>query len=267
MSFATDFSLLMLTSDPVVAALGDRAGIDHIGLDFETLGKRERQPDLKEWVSTHKVTDIPPVRKALTRAKLFSRTEPLNPKIERQIETLLDYGVQSLMLPMFTSAADVAKFVDFVAGRAYVSLLLETPQAVVRISDIVQVQGIDEISIGLNDLHRSFGLTSHFELLVSDMMRMLSETVTAAGIRFGFGTLGRVRDTGLPIPSDLIYAQYPRLNGRSARIFRFFLGPNPRELDFDLEIRLLRERLDYWNDQTPEAWEEARQDLAKLFRN
>ncbi len=265
MSFGADFSLTMLTSDPVVAALGDRAGIDHIGLDFETLGKRERQPDFKEWVSDHKVTDLPPVRKALTQAKLFARTEPINPEIGHQIESLLDHGVQSLMLPMFTNVADVEKFIDRVDGRAYVSLLLETPQAVARIGEIVQVRGIDEISVGLNDLHRSFGLKSHFELLVSDVMQMLSDTVTAARIRFGFGTLGRVRDTDLPIPSDLIYAQYPRLDGRSARISRYFLASNPRELDFDLEIRLLRERLEYWNEQPSEALEEARQDLAKFF--
>lgn len=263
--FGDTFSLTLLTRDPVVAELGDRAGIDHIGLDFETLGKRRRQPDSGAWISDHAFSDIEPIRQVLRHARLFARSDPLHDDTSVQIESLLDAGVRSLMLPMFTDASEVARYVDLVGGRAYVSLLLETPQALVRIDDILQVAGVDEISVGLNDLHRALGLRSHFEVLTSDLMTMLSDKVRGRGIRFGFGTLGKVGDAHLPIPPDLVFAQYARLGATSGRLFRFFQGPAPREVDYGLEVRLLRERLTYWHKQGTAAWEEARRDLHLLF--
>ncbi len=265
--FGATFSLTMVTNDPVVAALGDRAGIDHIGLDFETLGKLERQPEAGAWISDHRIPEIPPVARALKHARLFARTNPLNARSRDEVEQLLACGVRSIMLPMFKDATEVASFIELVGGRAYVSLLLETAPAVARIDEIVRVPGIDEISIGLNDLHRAFGLKSHFEILTSDVMPMLSDAVRGRGIRFGFGTLGRVGARGLPVPADLVYAQYPRLGATSARLFRHFLGPNPREMDFDKEVTSLRQRLTHWYAQGPEAWEEARSELQRLFRN
>ncbi len=262
--FGDSFSFTLLTRDPVVAELGDRAGIEHIGLDFETQGKRERQPDSGAWISDHGVSDIEPIRRALTHAHLFARSDPVYDGSAGQIERLLEAGVNSLMLPMFTTAQEVSRYIDLVGGRAYVSLLLETPQALVRIDDILQVPGIDEISVGLNDLHRAMGLRSHFEILTSDLMTRLSEKVRSRGVRFGFGTLGKVGDTGLPTPPDLVYAQYPRLGATTGRLFRFFQGPAPREVDYTLEVRLLRERLTYWHGLGEAAWEEARKDLHSL---
>ncbi len=265
--FGETFSLTLVTNDPVVASLGDRAGINHIGLDFETLGKLERQPEAGAWISDHQISEISPVARALRHARLFARTNPVNACTRDEIEQLLECGVSSIMLPMFTDAAEVARFIELVDGRAYVSLLLETAPAVARIDEIVRVQGIDEISIGLNDLHRAFGLKSHFEILTSSVMSMLSDTVRGRGIRFGFGTLGRAGARGLPVPADLVYAQYPRLGATSARLFRHFLGPNPRELDFDREVTALRQRLTHWYALGPDAWEKARGDLQRLFRN
>jgi hypothetical protein len=245
----------------VIAERGDRASIDHIGIDFETLGKSARQPEPGAWISHHTLEDLVAVGHALRRARLFARTNPWHDGSTRQVEELLAKGVTSLMLPMFNNASEVARFVGLVGGRAYISLLLETPQAVVRIDDILAVSGIDEISIGLNDLHRAFGLTSHFEVLTSDLICMVSDKVHARGIRFGFGTLGRVRDNELRVPSDLIYAQYPRLGATSARLFRPFLGADPRSLNIALEVGQLRERLSFWQAQGAEAWEEARREL------
>ena len=266
-SFGENFSLTLLTDDPVIAERGDRAGIDHIGVDLETLGKRGRQPEPGAWISHHKIADLAAVACRLRRSRLFARTDPWHDGSPRQIDELLAGGVTALMLPMFTGAAEVARFVNHVAGRAYICLLLETPQAIVRIDDILGIAGIDEVSVGLNDLYRAFGLTSHFEILTSDLMNMLSDKVHARGIRFGFGTLGRARDNDLPVPSDLVYAQYPRLGATSARLFRPFLGADPRSLDIALEVRQLRERLSFWHAQGAAAWEEARRELHRCLRS
>lgn len=150
-SFGENFSLTLLTDDPVIAERGDRAGIDHIGVDLETLGKRGRQPEPGAWISHHTIADLAAVACRLRRSRLFARTDPWHDGSPRQIDELLAGGVTALMLPMFTGAAEVARFVNLVAGRAYICLLLETPQAIVRIDDILGIAGIDEVSVGLND--------------------------------------------------------------------------------------------------------------------
>ena len=69
---------------------------------------------------------------------------------------------------------------DLIDGRAYVSLLLETTQALVRIDEIVRVEGVDEISIGLNDLHRALGLS--LGLLRNHLLRLLRGSKVARAI-------------------------------------------------------------------------------------
>ena len=76
-----------------------------------------------------------------------------------------------------------------VDGRASVVLLLETAAAVVRLHEILAVAGIDEVIVGLNDLHLSSCVSNPFELVASDMMTMISDVVRARGLRFGFGGL------------------------------------------------------------------------------
>ena len=66
-AYARRFEFTLITNNPLIAAGADRAGVDHIGLDFETLGKRERQPDQAEWVSDHKIEEVSAVRGALRR--------------------------------------------------------------------------------------------------------------------------------------------------------------------------------------------------------
>jgi hypothetical protein len=266
-AYARRFEFTMITNNPLIAAGADRAGVDHIGLDFETLGKRKRQPDKAEWVSDHKIEEVSAVRGVLRHAKLFARVDPIHGDSPQQINTLLDLGVNSMMLPMFTSAAEVEKFVNLVAGRAYVTLLLETAQAVKCVDDILRVQGIDEVTIGLNDLHRDLGKKSHFEILTSDLMLTLSEKVRAKSIRFGFGTLAKTSDVHLPVSPDLICAQYPRLEATTCRLHRYFLGKQPLELDFDLEVKNLRMQLAYWHDQGPKRWEQAKRSLVEIFDN
>ena len=265
MSFGSEFIFTLITNDPEVARRADAAKVNYIGLDFEILGKRQRQKEPSAWISDHKLSELPAIRETLKTASLFARTNPLHNNSEREVETLLSHGVQSLMLPMFRTAEEVERFVRFVDGRAEVCLLLETPEALFRLHDICEVDGIDEINAGLNDLHRALGLKSHFEILVSDLFATLADNVNEAGIRFGFGTLGRVGDQGLPISPDLICAQYPRLNAVSARLFRYFLGADPLGFDMSHEVAQLRQRLDYWHDLGPQAQQDAMSNLRGVF--
>lgn len=258
---SVDFILTLFTNDPELARRADRAGIDRIGLDLEKIGKGARQDPRRCWISDHEGHEIHALRGALRNARLFARTNPIHPGSRGEIAGLIGAGVGVLMLPMFTTVAEAARFIELVDRRATVSLLLETAAAAARVDELVRLEGIDEIHVGLNDLHLSLGLASHFELLTSSLLEWLSRTVRDAGIPFGFGGVGRHGDERLPIPADLVYAQYPRLGADRALVSRVFLSPDHRTLDLPAEIALLRRRLDHWFDAPPAALAEALEEL------
>ena len=259
------FILTLWTDDPILAERADQAGIDRIGLDLEIHGKLERQPrGLGTWISPHRADRLPQLREAIDRADLFCRVNPINPGSRDEIEEVLDYGVEVLMLPMFTTAEEVATFVDHVDGRARCVLLLENTTAADRVDEIVRVPGVDEVHVGLNDLTLSLGdpARNRFAVLADDLMERIADAVHAAGLRFGVGGVGRVHSEGQTIPGDLIHAQYPRLGASAALIARSFLRPDSQPVDLPSEIRMLRQRLEWWRTRPSEELEDARRALA-----
>ncbi|OGI43128.1 MAG: hypothetical protein A2150_01975 [Candidatus Muproteobacteria bacterium RBG_16_64_11] len=263
MNYGDDFTLTLFTNNPLLAERADRAGVDRIGLDLERIGKNERQGKLATWISDHQEAELAAVRARLTHAKLFVRTNPIHPGSESEIQRLIEAGAEVLMLPMFTTVEEVSSFVNCIAGRARSVLLLETAGAARAVQAIVRHGGFDEIHIGLNDLHLSLGLNSHFALLVSELMESLCGTLHAAGIRYGFGGIGRAGDNDLPIPADLIYAQYPRLNASGALISRAFYEPDALGIDWSLEILRARASLNMMIALPPDVIEEKRVLLAE----
>ena len=256
MSYGEDFVLTLFTNDVELAKRADAAGINRIGLDLEILDKAARQQHLNTWISDHKENQLSVLRQALKKSKLFVRTNPPHPRLAEEIDRFIEAGVEVLMLPMFKTAEDAANFIEYIDGRAEVSLLVETSAAAVRIDEIVQLKGIDEIHIGLNDLHLDIGLKSHFELLRYQFMDTLSDIVRNAGIPFGFGGIGRAKDDRLPIPSDLIYAQYIRLRADRALVSRVFTSPDYTQLDLTREVAIFRDSMNKWHTRP-------KQDLVK----
>ncbi|HEV2296310.1 MAG TPA: aldolase/citrate lyase family protein [Tepidisphaeraceae bacterium] len=259
LTYGQDFKFTLWTNDPALAARADAAGVDRIGLDLETLGKHERQKGLATWISPHREDQLPALRKVITRNKLFCRTNPINPQSKSEIERLLGYGVQVLMLPMFRTPQEVEKFVRYIDGRAEVVLLLENREAANRVEEIVRVPGIDNVHIGLNDLTLSLKMGNRFAVMATPLMDRIADAVRGAGIRFGVGGVGRVvdGDDTLPIPSDLIYAQYPRLGATAALISRAFFGSDPASIDLTAELRRSRKRLDWWHNRPQAEIQEA----------
>jgi hypothetical protein len=260
------FELTLFTNDAAVAARADRAGIDRIGPDLDRLGKTERQgPQFR--ISNHSPADLDRIRGAVVRGRVFARTDPLHDGTRAQVDELIARGAEVLMLPMFRRPDEAARFVDIVRGRARVSLLVETAPAAVRIRDVVRVAGVDEIFVGLNDLHLSLGLDSRFELLTSGLMDEIAGTVQQAGLRFGVGGLGRASDDTLPVPSSLVYPQYARLGARGAIVARSFLTQGSGDVDLAAEVNEAKVTLDRWQNAAPSEWQAARESLRSFLSN
>lgn len=247
MSYGKDFVLTLFTNDPDLARAGNDAGINRIGLDLERIGKEHRQDAKKAWISNHQVHELQAIRDQLTQAALFTRTNPIHAGSRDEINYLIDQGVTVLMLPMFRTVKEAATFIELVNGRALVSLLVETAAAAMRLREIVKLSGIDEIHFGLNDLYLDMKLSNHFEVLTSGLLDMLADIVLTAEIPFGFAGIGRVNDGRLPIPGDLIFAQYPRLGATRALVSRVFYSPDFRALDLTHEVSAARAALDRWH--------------------
>lgn len=261
-----DFVLTAITDDPIQAARCDAAGVDRIGVDIERLHKNARQGHLPQArISAHELAALPALARVVTRAALFARLNQLHDGSGAEIAEALAGGARVLMLPYFTSAQEVRRFVRLVDGRARAVLLLETAAALVRLHEIVAVEGVDEIMVGLNDLHWSMGVASPFELVAADLMELVSTAVRAGGVRFGFGGLGRAGDESLPVPADLIFAQHARLGSGAAWLARSFFAGLPPDAPLGREIGRLRARLAHWAGQPAEALARERDRLRHLL--
>jgi hypothetical protein len=244
---ADDFVLTLWTNDVALARQADGADIQRIGVDLETFGKAERQRGLGTWISPHTEGDLSAIGAAVTRAELFVRVNPLNPDTPREVEAVLARGARTVMLPMVTCLTEAAEFATIVSGRAHIVLLIERREAVERLADLVQVAGVDEVHIGLNDLALSMGLANRWLVLAGDTVAKAAGCVRAAGLRFGFGGLGRAGDDSLPIPSDLVYAEYARTGATAALVSRSFHGSAAMALG--AEVCRARQRLAYWRSR------------------
>jgi hypothetical protein len=259
------FVLTLLTNDPVLARRAERAGIDRVGLDLESHGKRGRQAP-GNWISSHRPQDVPRIREVLERAQLFARTNPPHPDSAAEVEQLIESGVEVLMLPLFRTVAQAERFVSQVAGRARVSLLVETRAALESIGEIVRVAGVDEIHVGLNDLSRELRLRNPFALLAARRLEALACAVLEAGIPLGVGGVGCVGDRSLPIPPELVHAQHPRLGSDRALLRRGFLEHQARSLDMGRDVLRIRESIAGWARAGAAERERARRALLRRAR-
>lgn len=244
--------------------MADEAGIDRIGVDLEQLGKLERQRGLGTWVSPHLETDLDEIGPELSRACLFARVNPLNPDSDREVESVLARGARVVMLPMVMEAESAARFATLVGGRATLVLLIEHVDALERLAEMVQVEGVDEVHIGLNDLALSLGLANRWLVLAGELAAEAGLIVHAAGLRFGLGGIGRAGDNDLPVPADLVYAEYARTGARAALVSRSFF--NSAGLDIAREVRRARRALADWCSRSALEIEAAHVELGRYAR-
>lgn len=226
--------LMYITNRPDIAAIAQDAGVDRIFVDLEIMGKRERQGHRSTVISGHSMSDITVVRSVVQDSELLVRVNPLYDGSRDEIDEAIARGADILMLPMFTTAGEVETFVRLIAGRARINLLLETPQALVRVDDILCVNGIDEIHIGLNDLHLGMRIEFMFELLSGGIVEYLCQRIRAAGISYGFGGIARI-GYGL-VPAEHIIAEHYRLGSCMTILSRSFCDAHKLSADAVAEV-------------------------------
>lgn len=213
-------NLFYITNKPEVALVAEKYGVDRIWVDLETLGKEERQKNINSVKSHHTVNDIKIIKPLLTNSEMLVRVNSWYEGSPEEIEAVIEAGADIIMLPFWKSAEEVNNFLSVVNHRTKTTLLLETKEAVECIDEVLEMGGFDEIHIGLNDLHLSYGMTFMFELLADGTVERLCEKFKAAGIPYGFGGIAKLGD-GL-LPAEKIIMEHYRLGSTRAILSRTF---------------------------------------------
>lgn len=216
--------LMYITNNPDVALAAERYGVDRIFVDLETLGKEERQKDMNTVKSKHTIRDIKVISSLLTTSEMLVRINPWNTNSIKEIDDVILAGGDIIMLPMWKTVEEVKEFINAVNKRAKVILLLETKEAAEIIDDIMMIEGIDEIYIGLNDLHLSYGMKFMFEPLSNGIVENLCKKIKAKNIPYGFGGIARLGE-GL-LPAEKVIMEHYRLGSTIVILSRSFCNTN-----------------------------------------
>lgn len=210
----------LITNSPSVAKFAIECGVDRIFVDLEVLGKSERQGHLDTLKSNHAMADVEAVKAEIGMAPLMVRLNPLNDLSGNEVEEAIAAGADILMLPMFRTAQEVRNFSLLVDGRVPISLLVETADAMHNLSACIEISGVEEVHIGLNDLTLDLGLTFMFEPFYNGLVDAMAMTIRAAGLPFGIGGVARVGE-GI-LPAESILSEHARLGSSAAILSRTF---------------------------------------------
>lgn len=213
--------LFYITNNPQIASIAQSAGVDRIFVDLEYIGKDQRQHNMDTVKNHHTVDDVKAVRAVLDKSELLVRVNPINPASQQEIDDVINAGADIIMLPMWTTVQEVKDFAAMVNGRVKAMLLLETDKASKIIDEVLSLNLVDEVHIGLNDLHLSQGKKFLFELLCDGTVDEIVSQIKKHNIPFGIGGFGKVFN-GDMLPAENIIAEHYRLGSSMAILSRAF---------------------------------------------
>lgn len=222
--------LMYITNREEVARIAETAGVDRIFVDMEYIGKADRQGGMDTVQSHHTVEDIRKIKNTVHKAEVMVRVNPIHEATENycssrdEIEAAIEAGADILMLPYFKTAEEVSTFIELVGGRVRTFPLVETPEAVEAIDEILKIPGIDEIFIGLNDLSLGYRRKFMFELLADGTVENLCQKFEKSGIPYGFGGIASL-GKGM-LPSEYVIREHYRLGSTCAILSRSFCNVN-----------------------------------------
>ena len=221
------------TNNPKVAKIAQHAGVDEIFVDMEYIGKSLRQGGMNTVQNFHTIDDIKNIRNAIDKksnTELLVRVNPIHDESEsytsseEEINQAIEAGADTIMLPYFKTIKEVKRFLNIVDNRVKTCLLLETPEAAECVDELLELDGIDEIHIGLNDLSLGYKKKFMFELLCDGTVENLCKKIKEKNIPYGFGGIARI-GKGI-LPSELIIKEHYRLGSTAAILSRSFCDAN-----------------------------------------
>jgi 2-keto-3-deoxy-L-rhamnonate aldolase RhmA len=211
---------IFITNDCWRALVAEQAGVDRVMVDLEIIGKFERQRHLNTLISQHSLSDVNCLRSVLERTLLMVRINPIHEDTRQEVDDCVLAGANMLMIPMISRPSEVMRLVELVDRRCKICLLIETGGGLARLRDIISIPGIDEVHIGLNDLHMALKLDFMFEAMSGGLIDFMAEIIRSKGLRFGIGGVARMGKNLLS--PELIISEHVRLGSSQVLLSRDF---------------------------------------------
>jgi len=226
--------LMYITNSAQIAEIALIAGVDILFVDMEYMGKDIRQNGMDTVKNHHTIDDVKAIRRAIdscnNNSELLVRVNPIHNNSVNEISAAIENGADIVMLPMWKTVDEVKTFVGYVNKRAKCCILLETKEAAEIIDDVLELEGIDFIYIGLNDLHLSYNMKFIFQPLTEGIVDSLAEKINRKNIAFGFGGIAKLREGA--VPAEKVLGEHVRLNSKMVILGRSFCKPDTdRPLD------------------------------------
>lgn len=269
--------LFYITNRPEIAQIADETGVDRVFIDMEYIGKDLRQGGMDTVQNHHTIQDIRKIKPVIKHAELLVRVNPIHNSTpeyecsETEIRQAIDAGADVVMLPMYRTVDDIQRFVRAVNGEAKTLLLCETPEAVEVMPEVIKLCGVNEIHIGLNDLHLALKKKFMFELLADGTVEKIVNIIKDSDITYGFGGIARIGYGTLP--AEKIIAEHYRLGSNMAILSRSFCNADKiddicaiRDLFF-AEVTKIRKVEKVIAGYTPFLFEMNRQEVIKLTQS
>lgn len=251
----TEMDFIYITNNGSVGSALEKLGVRWIMIDLESIGKNQRQANRNTVISSHSLADVELMRNCIVSSKLLVRINPMGAHSKDEINGAIDSGADAIMLPFFQNANQVEKFIQLVDKRCKLFLLLETLDAIRNLNRIVQLEGIDYIHIGLNDLHIERKTSFMFEFLIDGSIDPVITSILERDIPFGIGGIGKFGK--LIPPAENILTEHIRLGSRGVILSRSFMNQEEyadKEIfikDFENEFNKLKDHIEVIHSQDP----------------
>lgn len=241
--------LLLFTTDTELARTAARAGVSGFIVDWESKGKADRQQGQDMQINTDTVADLAHLAEAVDRPVIV-RINGWAGDMADEIECAIAHGAGGIMLPMAQSAAEVAGFLDRVAGRVRTIVQVETQGLVEDMAAFAALHW-DAAYVGLHDLMLSRGAASMWEAVLDGTVERVFRTLAHRDVGFAGAT---VIGGGRPIRFTQLLQELARLGARLTFLRRSF-SREIQDRDMVAEIAALQAAWAACHRRGPEAIE------------
>jgi hypothetical protein len=209
--------VFLFSHDPAYAGAAIAAGIAGIVVDWEARGKAERQRGRDTEINQAGAEQLRAIV-AVARDRAACRINNDADGRTRECELALELGAVEILLPMVRRIAEVEELLRRIDGRARLSVLAETREAMQLARELDDLP-LARVFVGLHDYRIDNRHDELFEPLVDGTMDRFRERYRGA-----FGVAGITHpESGSPVPQRLLLAAMVRLGctfGIARRSFR-----------------------------------------------
>lgn len=239
--------------DDIACVQGGAIGIV---VDFETIGKAERQLGFDTQISEHGFDDLFEVKRKV-QAYTICRINAFGVHSIQEINQILEVGVDEILMPMVRNIEEVIEVLELVDGKAQIGVMIETLEAVDIASQLDQMP-LSRVYVGLNDLHICRGSDSLFTAMVDGTVERIREKIK--NTPFGFGGL-TIPNFGRPLPVEHFFNELTRLDCQFSFLRRSFFNDTVNKMP-QVEIPNILAALRSAMDRTEEIIEQDKNALA-----